>query len=116
MAQAMAQSIPSDKMHELTHSELKRFLPYAVHEYRTVLIPKRQEAEDCLALVLEPWGACYYKMMIESFDRLGPNRELLDYVLELEKIMLENSDQLRWVTFFRSSGYYLRTGAEIQGL
>ena len=111
-----SQSIPSDKMHVLTHSELKRFLPYAVHEYRTVLIPKRQEAEDCLALVMEPWGACYYKMMIESFDRLGPNRELLDYVLELEKIMLENSDQLRWVTFFRSSGYYLRTGAEIQGL
>ena len=111
-----SKSIPSNRMHHLSHEELKRFLPYAVHEYRTVLVPKREEAEDCLPIIFEPLGACYYKMMIESSEKLGPNQNLLDYVLEFEKVMIENSEKLRWLRFFSGSGYYLEQGEREQGL
>lgn len=97
-------SIPSDKIRVLTDAELKLYLPYAVAEYAVVLPIKINQARTA-AINL------YAQGMSLSFDKLGPNKQLKDYLVEYQKIVSENMELFKWAA---GPEYYIKSGLHSQ--
>jgi hypothetical protein len=103
---SLANSVNQNSLHMMSAKELRLYLPFVVPEYSAILPIKRQQAASGLMNVLT-------SAMDKAVQKLGREAQLIDYFVEVEKILFDNFEKIKWVSF---EDYDIENGIYYQGL
>lgn len=103
---SLSNSINSDDLHYLSDKELRLYLPFAVAEYSAVLPVKVTQSRTGIANI-------FFQGMDMAIKNLGQDVELIEYFSELENIMKNNEELIKWGSY---QSWYIENGIYYQGL
>jgi hypothetical protein len=103
---SLANSINQTSLHMMSDKELRLYLPFAVPEYSAILPIKHNQAITGLLHMVT-------QGMHMAMQKLGRETQLIDYFIEVEKIIFDNFEKTKWASF---SDWYIRNGIYYQGL
>ena len=103
---SLSNSINANDLHYLSDRELRLYLPFAVAEYSAVLPVKVTQSRTRMANL-------FFQGMDLAIKNLGQDVELIEYFSELEKIMKNNEELIKWGSY---QSWYIENGIYYQGL
>lgn len=103
---SLSNSINTDDLHYLSDKELRLYLPFAVAEYSAVLPVKVTQSRTGIANL-------FFQGMDMAIKNLGQDVELIEYFSELENIMKNNEELIKWGSY---QSWYIENGIYYQGL
>lgn len=103
---SLSNSINADDLHYLSDKELRLYLPFAVAEYSAVLPVKVRQSQTRMVNL-------FFQGMDLAMKNLGKDSELIEYFSELERIMKNNYELIKWGSY---QTWYIENGIYYQGL